>query len=662
MKKIYLFTALWLGLFMVPAMAQSVVLTGSRNTRPQPHLRSLRDGTRLFGHYQSMRRPASIQRTTYYMSSFAYGIPSGWTVADSAGTGVVWQGVDNYEGNNLLVDDFAMVDSHSAGNVDVDTYLISPDITVNASPGDPVYLSFYQYFKVASGNEIGDVDVWDGTQWVNVLRQQGVDAGGWGNTGYIVIDVTPYANSHFKFRFHYYNANDDWFWAVDYPEVYTPTQNDLYTAWGVPFSMGIGENAFLSLIVGNNGINEQNEFTTYVTISDTLDNTIYHTDTVAVTDAHLAYDEFYKVNFPNTWTVTLPEGKYHIHFGVILPGDEDTSNDEFAWDFYAHQFAYTDNRVYTADNYDDDNSGDQDHFGWFDHTTGQFNDLGPWQNFYGNYYLTGTFVDNKFLVTVDNYNDIYLTDSMGNNFLYSWIPVEYMDQLMTGLAYVENSPGVLYATTVENFYGLNPYLDVTPIGSYPGRVMIGLDIDPTGTLYALDLVSDSLFTVNPSDASLTGIGHIGFNLNYVQDIGVDDVSGTLYGTLFEEDTTTSPITYHSGLYIIDKSTGHATIIGTNNYSDEYSVCAPLGLATSASSLLSENQWMLYPNPATNFVQIVAPMTVNRAQILSLTGQVLHTWTPGSERFKLNVGNLAPGLYLLRIEGDNRTGTRRLMIR
>ncbi len=661
MRKIYFFTALWLGLFMVPAMAQSVVLTGSRNTQPQPHLRSLRDAENPFGRQQYHQRPVSAQITSYFSENFDSGIPSTWTVVDSAGNGVVWQGVNAYNGNTLNGTPFAFVNSDAAGQVDVDTYLISPVITVNAASGQPVLLSFAQYFYY-NFEDIADVDVWDGSQWVNVLHQLGSSAGGWSNPDTPVINVTTYVNPQFKVRFHYYNANYDWYWAVDDVTVYSPNDNDLYTAWGVPFSMGIGEDAFFSLIVVNNGGNIQNDFTTYVTITDTLDTTVYHTDTVAVTGANLAYDEFYKVNFPNTWTVTLPEGKYHIHFGVILPGDEEPSNDEFAWDFYAHQFAYTDDRVYTADVYDDDNSGDDDHFGWFDHTTGQFNDLGPWQNFYGNYYLTGTFVDNKFLVTVDNYNDIYLTDSTGNNFLYGWIPVEYMDQLMTGLAYVENSSGVLYATTLENFYGLNPYLDVTPIGSYPGRVMIGLDIDPTGTLYALDLVSDSLFTVNPSDASLTGIGHVGFNLNYVQDIGVDDVTGTLYGTLFEEDTTTSPHTYHSGLYSIDKSTGVATLIGTNNYSDEYSVCAPLGHATSASSLLSENQWMLYPNPATNYVQIVAPMTVNSAQILSLTGQILHTWTPGSDRFKLDVGNLPPGLYLLRIEGDNRTGTRRLMIK
>ncbi len=662
MRKIYAFVVLWLGLFTVPAIAQSVVLTAQRTNRPQPHLRSLRDGNNPFGLQQNRRRPSSAQITVRFSENFDSGIPSTWVVADSAGNGVVWQGVTDYSSHTLNGTPFAFVNSDAGGSVDVDTYLTSPVITVNAAPGEPVLLSFEQYFNVYSGNEVADVDVWDGSQWVNVLRQQGSDIGYWNSPDMPVIDVTSYINAQFKVRFHYYNANYDWYWAVDNVTVFSPNHNDLAVYWGVPLSMPIGDDAMFSLIVSNVGSNVQNDFTTYVAVTDTLDNTLYHSDTIPVTGASLAYNDFHKVDFPNTWTVTLPEGKYHVHFGVIVTGDEDTSNNELVWDFYAHQFAYTGNRVYTADVYDENSSGDQDHFGWFDFASGQYHDLGAYQNFYGDYYMTGTFVNNNLLVTVDNYNDIYLTDSTGNNYVYGWIPVELIPQVLTGLSFVENSPGILYATTADHLYGLNPYLDVTPIGDYPGKVMIGLDIDPSGTLYALDIVSDSLYTVNTSDASLSGVGHIGFNMDYVQDIGVDDVSGNLYGTLFEVDTTTSPPTYHSGLYSIDKTTGQATLIGTNNYSDEYAVCAPLGNVTASNTLLAESQWMLYPNPAATYVKIVAPMKVQRVQIMSFTGQILRTWQAGSERFKLHIDGLSPGLYLIRIEGDNRVGTRRLMIK
>ena len=655
----YFFVLFLLGTIISTAHAQSVVLTARNQGSNQPALRSLHDRDNPFVQHHVMR-PTSAQITTYYSENFDSGIPSAWTVVDSAGTGYVWQGVNDYSGSTLDGTPFAMIDSDAAGHSDVDTYLISPVITVSAAPGQPVLLTFDQFFNSYSGNEIADVDVWDGSQWVNVLRQQGYDVGSWGNPDNRQINVTSYINPQFKVRFHYYNANYDWYWAVDNVQLISPNDNDLYTAWGAPFTAAIGEDVVFSLVVGNNGANEQNDFTTYVTITDTLDTTVYYTDTLIINDAHLPYEGIYKVNFPDPWTATLAEGEYHIHFGVILPGDEEPSNNEYQWNFYAHQFGYTDNRVYTAIAYDSDNSGDDDHFGWFDYATGTYNDVAAWQNFYGDYYTTGTFVANKYIMTVDNYNDVYLTDSVGNNFLYCWIPMEFVPDLITGLAYDENNPGVLYATTIESLYQLNFYMDASHVGDYTGRGMLGLDIDPSGTLYGIEAVSDSLFIIDPTDATLTGVGHLGFNIHYIQDIGVDDVTGNLYGTLFEYDTVA--YAFHSGLYTIDKANGQATLIGSHNYSDEYVLCAPIGNITTKSEVIAEDQWMIYPNPASSYLKVVAPMKVQRVQIMSITGQVLLSENPNSERFMLDIKHLNPGLYLLRIEGDHRSGIRRLMIK
>ena len=107
---------------------------------------------------------------------------------------------------------FAFVDSDGAGSgVDMDEILETPEIDASGVVGALV-LEFDQYYR-----PLGDtaaVDVWDGTQWVNLLKQT-TGVGSFGNPNFQSIDITAYANAHLKVRFHYYEANYSWYWGID---------------------------------------------------------------------------------------------------------------------------------------------------------------------------------------------------------------------------------------------------------------------------------------------------------------------------------------------------------------------------------------------------------------------------------------------------------------
>lgn len=141
--------------------------------------------------------------------------PTGWTVVDNAGTGAVWTfdnpGVrDNYTGG---AGGFAIADSDDAGTINMDTSLITPvlDFTGQATVTLVFDTDFYHF-----ETEVADVDVSNngGSTWTNVWRKTGADYFG---PKHETVDISAIAGnqSNVKIRFHYYNANFEWWWEVD---------------------------------------------------------------------------------------------------------------------------------------------------------------------------------------------------------------------------------------------------------------------------------------------------------------------------------------------------------------------------------------------------------------------------------------------------------------
>ena len=92
--------------------------------------------------------------------------------------------------------------------------LESPPIDT-AGLGSGVLLLEYDQFYNSIGGDSATVQVWDGTNWVDVSVQT-TDAGAFGNPDHQALDVTAYANGNFKFRFLYDDNNIwAWYWAID---------------------------------------------------------------------------------------------------------------------------------------------------------------------------------------------------------------------------------------------------------------------------------------------------------------------------------------------------------------------------------------------------------------------------------------------------------------
>jgi len=161
------------------------------------------------------------------------GIPGDWTVVDGGSDGFTWfadaatdpSGCASTDPNPPLGGNWAAADSDCAGSgVAMDEELITPAIDLTGIL--EVTLEFDHYFNWL-GPEIADVDVRSALtagEWINVGRWTADTA----NPEHAAIDITAQSAgaADLQVRWHYYDADYEWFWYVDNVALTYPTQAD----------------------------------------------------------------------------------------------------------------------------------------------------------------------------------------------------------------------------------------------------------------------------------------------------------------------------------------------------------------------------------------------------------------------------------------------------
>jgi len=97
---------------------------------------------------------------------------------------------------------------------------------------------------------------------------------------------------------------------------------------------------------------------------------------------------------------------------------------------------------------------------------------------------------------------------------------------------------------------------VTTIGSIPG-VGCGIDLaydTEDDMIYMVDIITDSLYRVDPKTAAATLVGSLGVNANYAQGMDFEEESGILYWAYYGGG-------FNGELRTIDTTTGASTSVG-----------------------------------------------------------------------------------------------------
>jgi Carboxypeptidase regulatory-like domain len=151
--------------------------------------------------------------------SFDSGVqPAGWVVTHTAGTRVDWR-FDNPGGRANQTGGtggFAILDSDFAGSIDADASMQMPafDATGRSSLGLDFRYDFYAFPDSQAETADVDVSIDGGASWTNVLRRSAVSDRG---PKQARLDLSGLAanQADVQVRFHYYNANYQWWWQVD---------------------------------------------------------------------------------------------------------------------------------------------------------------------------------------------------------------------------------------------------------------------------------------------------------------------------------------------------------------------------------------------------------------------------------------------------------------
>lgn len=154
--------------------------------------------------------------------------------------------------------------------------------------------------------------------------------------------------------------------------------------------------------------------------------------------------------------------------------------------------------------------------------------------------------DTNQLVTIDTTSGArtIIGSAIGNG---SWTG---MTGAVDGTLYVASS----VCGTSSTLYTIDPTTaSLTQVGSIgAGTCIIDIAINANGEMYGIDIVSDSLYQINPATGAGTVVGLVGVDANFAQGMDFEQVSGILYWAAY----TTS-----GEMRVIDTTTGASALVG-----------------------------------------------------------------------------------------------------
>lgn len=268
---------------------------------------------------------------------------------------------------------------------------------------------------------------------------------------------------------------------------------------------------------------------------------------------------------------------------------------------------------------------------------------------------------------------IYVLDNANN--LYS---VDAATGAYTSLGSIaapggEGWVGLEFDTTTGDLYGLSGTISVsstvslidlgamtaTPLGSQ-GAVgisgAIAMAIDGSGTIYVHDITEDAIYTVDRTTGVGSFLGATGFDANYGQGMGYDQLTDTIYLTAFNNTL------FDSELRTLDTATGATTVVGQMQPGD----LTQYGWVSFESSVVvgvGENAldgFTYYPNPTSDVLSLKSINNIESITIHNLLGQQVMSRPVGATSTDLNLSGLATGTYVMKVSIDGQIGTYKVL--
>jgi hypothetical protein len=150
---------------------------------------------------------------------------------------------------------------------------------------------------------------------------------------------------------------------------------------------------------------------------------------------------------------------------------------------------------------------------------------------------------------------------------------------------------------------------------------------------------------------------------------VATLTGTAINTWLELDVTegaisggsSEDITVSFDLTDLAHGTYESTLVIDNNDADESWYEIPVTLTVGVGVNDIKDGIMTFPNPVSNMFSIVSDSKIHTVSISDLTGKMIRSMNPKVSDFSFDISSLAKGVYLVKIETDVQTITRKVVV-
>ncbi len=132
--------------------------------------------------------------------------------------------------------------------------------------------------------------------------------------------------------------------------------------------------------------------------------------------------------------------------------------------------------------------------------------------------------------------------------------------------------------------------------------------------------------------------------------------------LWSTGATTPNIVVGAGVTTVGNQTYSVTVTGDNGCEGEDAVVVEYSQCVGIDEDINNSNVSLFPNPANDLVTFTAENTeMSEVQIFDLTGKMIYTNYPVSNRLEVNTSAFASGTYIVKVITENNAVTRRLII-
>jgi len=134
------------------------------------------------------------------------------------------------------------------------------------------------------------------------------------------------------------------------------------------------------------------------------------------------------------------------------------------------------------------------------------------------------------------------------------------------------------------------------------------------------------------------------------------------GYLWSTGATTPNIVVGAGVTTIGNQTYSVTVTADNGCTGEDAVVVEYSMCVGIDESANSNTVSLFPNPASDVVSLTSiGENISKVQIFDLTGKMIYTNSPASDRLDVNTSQFASGTYIVKVITNNESATLRLVV-